>query len=173
MPYKDLAAFRRSYRTKEGCFAHKRSHNLLRDYKEYQSVKDVLKDEAPKTLAKFQELKYNNSEQYKQVKREQTTITKVKNKGWTQDFIDKAISLYYDLRKKGIEATDHGLARILSRNIQIADIVQIHQKPFNYCQPDGKKIKFYNHMAIIYTDDEKEIVSVIKRKTVKDDWNEI
>jgi len=28
-------------------------------------------------------------------------------------------------------------------------------------------------MAIIYTDDEKEMVSVIKRKTVKDDWNEI
>lgn len=66
MPYKDIAAFRRSYRTKEGSFAHQRSHNLIRDYRDYSDIKRVLRgnENLPKTLAKFQDLRYNDSAKY-------------------------------------------------------------------------------------------------------------
>lgn len=62
MPYKDIAAFRRSYRTRENSFAHKRSHNLIRDYKQLQSYREELgKASLPKTLENYQKIVYNKS----------------------------------------------------------------------------------------------------------------
>lgn len=42
MPYKDIGAFRRAYRSEEGSFAHERSHHLIRDQKDYAEVRRVL-----------------------------------------------------------------------------------------------------------------------------------
>lgn len=66
MPYKDIGAFRRSYRAKEGSLAHQRSHNLIRDYKDYTGLKQVMRggENIPKTLADFQDLRYNKSDKY-------------------------------------------------------------------------------------------------------------
>lgn len=66
MPYKDIAAFRRSYRARTGSFAHQKSHNLIRDCQIYTEYRQVLKDAPgfPKTLAKFQDLRYNDSAKY-------------------------------------------------------------------------------------------------------------
>ena len=66
MPYKDIGAFRRSYRAKEGSLAHQRSHNLIRDYKDYTGLKQVMRgsENIPKTLADFQDLRYNKSDRY-------------------------------------------------------------------------------------------------------------
>ena len=69
MPYESIAAFRRSYRTAEDTFAHKRSHNLIKDFNEHNELKAVLQgDNLPKTLAEFQDLKYNNYEKYSELK---------------------------------------------------------------------------------------------------------
>lgn len=63
MPYKDIAAFRRSYRSKEGSFAHERSHNLVRDYKQLQSYREELgRASLPKTLENYQKIVYNKSD---------------------------------------------------------------------------------------------------------------
>lgn len=66
MPYKDIGAFRRSYHAREGSLAHERSHNLIRDHKDYTELKQVLRGNKnlPKTLADFQTLRYNNREKY-------------------------------------------------------------------------------------------------------------
>ena len=62
MPYKDIGAFRRSYRSKESSFAHQRSHNLIRDYKQLQSYREELgKTSLPKTLENYQKIVYNKS----------------------------------------------------------------------------------------------------------------
>ena len=66
MPYESIAAFRRSYRTAEDTFAHKRSHNLIKDFKEFNECKQIVgKINLPKTLAGYQELKYNDNENYR------------------------------------------------------------------------------------------------------------
>lgn len=63
MPYKDIGAFRRSYRSKEGSFAHQRSHNLIRDYKQLQSYREELgRASLPKTLENYQKIVYNKSD---------------------------------------------------------------------------------------------------------------
>lgn len=63
MPYKDIGAFRRSYRAKEGSPAHQRSHNLIRDYKQLQSYREELgRASLPKTLENYQKIVYNKSD---------------------------------------------------------------------------------------------------------------
>ena len=57
-------------------FAHDRSHNLIRDYQTYTDYKQVLKDapDFPKTLEKFQEMKYNDDEIFELYKKAFQTI---------------------------------------------------------------------------------------------------
>ena len=63
MPYKDIGAFRRSYRAKEGSLAHQRSHNLIRDYKQLQSYREELgRANLPKTLENYQKIVYNKND---------------------------------------------------------------------------------------------------------------
>lgn len=63
MPYKDIGAFRRSYRAKEGSPAHQRSHNLIRDYKQLQSYREELgRASLPKTLENYQKIVYNKND---------------------------------------------------------------------------------------------------------------
>ena len=128
----------------------------------------------PKTLAKFLEIKYNNNEvPYQILKREKNTISSIKRKGWSESFTEKSVNTYYEFKAKNIEFTDHGVARFLSRDFSIETIEKINSKPFNYYQADGKKIKFYDGIAVIYTAENDMIVSVIERKNIKEDWHEI
>lgn len=63
MPYKDIAAFRRAYRAREDSFAHQKSHNLVRDYKQLQSYREELgRASLPKTLENYQKIVYNKSD---------------------------------------------------------------------------------------------------------------
>lgn len=66
MPYKDIGAFRRAYRSEKGSFAHERCHHLIRDQKDYAEVRRVLSgsENLPKSLAEFQDLRYNDKEKY-------------------------------------------------------------------------------------------------------------
>ena len=83
------------------------------------------------------------------LKRERTTIEKINGKNWTDSFHKKAIDTYYHFRGKSIEFTDHGVARYLSRMTE-EQFWEIHNKPFNYKQEDGKLVKYYGNTAIIY-----------------------
>lgn len=176
MPYKDIGAFRRSYHAREGSFAHERSHNLIRDYEKYIEYKDILKSDPdfPKTLAKFQEIKYNEDKTlYQKLKREKHTVSEIKGKGWSDSFTQKAVKYYYTLRNSGIEISVHGIARGIDRKIQIEDILQNDRKEVNYIQLDGRKIKFYNNIAIIYSAQSGEIVSLVRRDKPNKEWKNV
>lgn len=63
--YKSLGAFRRAYRSEEGSLSYAKSHYYRRDEKQYGEFADVLGlHRMPKTLAKFQELKYNKKQEF-------------------------------------------------------------------------------------------------------------
>ena len=177
MPYKDIGAFRRAYRSEEGSFAHERSHHLIRDQKDYAEVRRVLSgsENLPKTLAEFQELWYNkNKGAYQKLQREKHTISAINNKGWSESFTKKAVESYYEFRKRDIEFTDHGVARFLQRGFDKETIIAIcKNNSFNFIQQDGKKIKFYKGIAIIYSDQTEEIVSILQRGGPKKEWKNV
>lgn len=128
----------------------------------------------PKTVEDLQEIKYNkDTTKWDLLKRERKTISDINAKNWTESFHQKAIDAYYHFRKKDIEFTDHGVARFLSRMTE-DEFLEIHNKPFNYVQADGRWVKYYTEKAIIYLSDTKEVVTCyIKQKKAKGDWDEI
>lgn len=176
-PYKTLGAFRRAYRSEEGSLPYAKSHYYRRDERELEGILKVLGAErAPQSLAKLQSLKYNkNSTEYALLKREKKTISDINGKEWTPAFKQKAIKTYYEFRKDGIELTDHGAARLLDRFRDKKDVIKniCKNKPFNYIQDDGRRIKYYDKMAIVYLKDTDEINTFMRQNNVKEKWHEI
>lgn len=67
MPYKDMGSLRRALRADKDSFAYKKSHYAVRDYRQFERWKSIIGEEnMPKSLAEFQDLKYNNSSKYKE-----------------------------------------------------------------------------------------------------------
>lgn len=175
IPYKSLASFRRARRANELSPAYKawrnrkKDENTLNRWKEVKNFRNL-----PKTVEDLQKIKYNKTtEAWEQLKRERTTIAKIDDKPWTDIFKEKVINAYYDFRQIGIELTDHGVARFLQRKFSVDEIADIDKKSFNYAQDDGKHIKHYNGIAVVYTSDKKEIVSMIARTKKSEEWHEI
>ncbi len=173
-PYTTLAGFRRARRTDNLSPAfkawryRKADENTLNRWTNVKNFRNC-----PETLENLQGIKYNKPNEWEVLKRERKTISDINDKQWTDSFRQKAIDTYYEFRKYGIEFTDHGIARFLQRGISFEKVVEIDSKPFNYEQKDQKCVKFYDKLAIIYTQDKTQIISVVERKTVKGDWNEI
>jgi hypothetical protein len=174
MPYKTLGSFRKARRRNELSPAFKAWRYRKMDANtidRWSKVKDFRN--CPKILEKLQEIKYNKPDEWEVLKRERATIEKINGKKWTDSFHEKAIDTYYHFREKGVEFTDHGVARYLSRMAE-EEFWVIHNKPFNYVQADGRLVKYYNEKAIIYLPDTEEVVSCyIKQKKARGDWDEI
>lgn len=70
----------------------------------------------------------------------------------------------------------HAVGRFLDRcegMFTLNDIVMQAKRRFNYIQPDGRYVKFYNGIAIIYNSSGTEVVSLVMRNTIKKDWSEL
>lgn len=64
-PYKTIGAFRRAYRSEEGSLAYAKSHYYSRDAKEFAEFESTIgKENMPETLEKFQQMKYNDKEEF-------------------------------------------------------------------------------------------------------------
>lgn len=69
MSYKDIGALRRALRSDKDSFAYKKSHYAVRDFKQYERWKNIIGEEnIPKSLAEFQDLKYNNNDRFEWLK---------------------------------------------------------------------------------------------------------
>lgn len=143
----------------------------------YKAWANVPGFKAPKTLAEYYEIKYNNPEQWARLRRDHDTLLKIDQKSWSPEFKKKAVETFLAFQAEGIEITDHGVARFLDRSrgkkglppYSIQDIVVQFRQPINYIQDDGKTIRLYNGRAIVATK-ENVIVSIVDRKGPKSSW---
>ena len=165
---------RRALDADKDSFAYKASHNIKDDYAQYKEWTDIVGQEnMPKSLAEFQELKYNKRDEFEALKREHRTISEIKQKDWTPSFKEKTITEYYLYKKQGIEFTSHGIARFVQRQqkgITKEDIIEISKRDFDYFEEDNKRVKHWNGVVVVYTEATDEIVTVEKRNTVKSTW---
>ncbi len=150
---------------------------LRADMKQMHEYANVLGSRVPKDVTRFRKLKYEQPEKWKQKERAYRTVRELGRKAsWSNEFRSKAIDTYFNLLDKDVEFSGHGIARFLDRspkhNTSIDDIVKQSKMPFNYSQKDGKKIKFYNQMALVYNENGSEIVTLVWRNGPKGDWNE-
>ena len=65
-PYKTLGAFRRAYRSEEGSLPYAKTHYYHRDNRQFVEFESIIgKENVPESLVKFQEMKYNDEEQFR------------------------------------------------------------------------------------------------------------
>ena len=77
--------------------------------------------------------------------------------------------------------SDHALGRYLDRmydknNVQrysFIDIVKQSKMKANYLQEDGKFIRFYNGIAIVFSKEDDVVVSIVIRKNAKKGWRQL
>lgn len=152
--------------------------NSQKDNEEYEKYKSILGEEnVPKTLEEFQEIKYNDGDEWKQLKLSYGTIREIDQKDWDYSFVTKAKSTYFQFKNEGIEMSAHAISRYLPRKegkqgvtYTFEDIVKQSKMPVNYVQSDGRNVKYYNQVALVYNSEGNVIVSVVNRKYAKKDW---
>jgi SPP1 gp7 family putative phage head morphogenesis protein len=156
----------------------KKWKNRKSDKYQYESYKNVLGKETPKSLDDFQNLKYTNSEGWEAKKREYGTISKIKNKeSYSDEYRGKLLSTYYDFKKEGYEFTDHSLNRYLGQktgkdkvSFKKDELLSVLGKDVNYLDGDGRTVKFYDGISVIQNNDTNEIISIVTRSKPKEGW---
>ena len=76
--------------------------------------------------------------------------------------------------------SSHAISRFLSRkdgangiSYTFEDMVEQCHKSANYIQSNGRKVKFYNNVAVVYNKNYDTVVSIVNRKHPKKDWSDI
>jgi len=150
------------------------------DKLQHKQYMDVLGTKnVPRAFDKFQDLKYNKSRDYANLKKSYKTISEIDKKPWTDEFKEKAKQSYYDFKNENVEMSSHAISRFLSRkngtngiSYTFDDIVTQCKLPANYRQIDGRLVKYYNQVAIIYNEKNDAVVSIVNRKNPKTDWRD-
>lgn len=106
------------------------------------------------------------------------TINEIKAKGWTPSFEIKAIQVYEDFKKEGLEVSSYFVARFLNRknqNLTQEKIIEMYKKDaINYKEkvtdmsmPDGYKInnvRYYNKIRVVTNQNDTELITVVEDK---------
>lgn len=156
----------------------KKWKNRNSDKSQYDRYKEILGKDIPNSFDKFQDLKYNSSEEWKSLRVDYKILNKIENKNWNEEFKKKAIDKYKEFKKAGYIMDSHFLGRFLQRGnykgypeINKDDVLEIIKKTHNFKQED-RNIYFdkLKQMALIQNSDSKEFISFVRRKTQKGDW---
>ena len=160
--------------------AEKMARNTAADRKQFKEYQGILgKKQLPDTLEKFQIMKYTEPDEWASVKRAASTIREVEGKPWTDAFKKKAKDTYWTMRGHGVEMSSHALSRYLPRRDKVEgglttdQLADICKKPANYKQPDGRAVRYYDGVALIFNAKTEEMVSFVVRKDPKSEWERI
>lgn len=154
--------------------------NESKDRKQFEEFKKLIGVDAPKSFVQFQNIKYNNGNEWAMLKRQRATFDKIKSKDYSEQYKRKMINLYRYFKKEGFEFTDHSLNRVLGqktgkgkRLFEKEELVALMKNPHNYVQENGRIVYFYEGIAVIQSPKTKEVVSVITRPNASANWREV
>ena len=160
--------------------AQKMADNKAADRKQFKEYQEILgKKRLPDTLEKFQVMKYTEPDEWAKTKRAAATIREVERKPWSDSFKKKAKDVYWTMRGHDVEMSGHALSRYLPRQGKLKDgmttdeLAELCKKPANYKQPDGRIVRLYNGVALVFNAKADEMVSFVVRNNAKNDWERI
>ena len=165
-----------AYREKE-----KNRQRLLRDMKQHKEYRSILGNDVPKDFAKFRELKYNNAEKWNVLQKVKRTYTELNKKDWSNEFKEQSRRTYDYFREKGVLLYTHALSRMPRLNksgypkIQYADVEELLTSKAGFREDNVKEIYFSEEkqLAIIKNLETQEVVSIVRRKKLKEDWKRV
>ncbi|MGF7049148.1 SPP1 gp7 family putative phage head morphogenesis protein [Paenibacillus sp. DS2015] len=167
------------YGKDEADIMRKKVMNKSADRKNFLKHKEVLGKDASKSFAAFQDMKYNNANEWASTKRQFDTFDKIDKGEYSVEYKNKLKDTYRYFKKDGHEFTVHAINRTLGQKqsagkviFEKEDIRDMLNKPAGFLQPNGHKVRFENGIAIIQASDTNEIVSIVTRNKPKIDWTE-
>ncbi len=162
-PYADIGALRRALRSDNDSSAYKKSHYAVRDYRQYEHWKHIIGEEnMPKTLAEFQDLKYNNSNKFEYLK--DFKDYRIDNPKATQADYQKVVRL----RESGIkgeihipplklenidsmEFDDHHINEERNHNVTKEEAISyIENAQVTIVKWDGRSVNFYSSQGVVF-----------------------
>lgn len=169
---KQIAAYREKERNRR---------RLLADIQQHREYRAALGNEVPKDFDKFREMKYNEPERWNVLKKTRRTFTEIDRKSWNEEFKIKSKQAFKRFKDNGIILSPHALGRLPRLNkrgfpdITEKELMNLIKGKANYSER-ANRIVYYDdvlQIAAIENTDSGDIVSVVRRKTIKEEWNEI
>lgn len=161
-------------------FPQKMVDNMQRDLSQYKKYKKVL-GESIGSLDKFGNIKYNDSEQWEKLQKKFSTYQEIDGKNWSEEFKTKSKLAYGRFEKKDIVMSVHALSRLPRLNkpgipeVSENELIEfIHGFP-NYREGDNKLIYFDHERQLLVVKNTMtdEIISVVRRKSLKEEWRSV
>lgn len=148
------------------------SADLRNDYKKIMSK---FGDKRPLSLQEFSELKYNDYSEYRVYK---TIANSIKSNVATFDQKLAAIKAYNNFKKTDATLTDHAVEqyqnRLRKKNGQyiynFQSVIINLKQPVNFIDINGRKIRYYNKLAVISEKDDSKVVTIMHTGRINKRW---
>lgn len=154
--------------------------NAERDSKQYHRYKNILGDNVG-SLADFRQTKYNEPKKFSALKKKVDTYSDIDKKEWSSEFKQKSKKAYARFEKEGIYLSVHALSRLPRLNkpgylsIEETDVITTVRGKYKYLEGENKLIFFDEkcQLAIAKNKNTDDIVSIIRRKRPKEEWESV
>ena len=127
----------------KGMFPQKMVDNMQKDLNQYKRYKEVLGDSIG-SLAKFGQVKYNDSEKWEKLQNRFSTYLEINKKDWSEEFKSKSKQAYDRFKEQGEELSVHALSRLPRLNkpgyevIHEEDVLGLIKTMPNYSEGEEK-----------------------------------
>ena len=154
--------------------------NASKDVAQYKRYKEVLGDSVG-SLAKFGQVKYNDSEQWEKLQNRFSTHFEIDNKDWTEEFKNASKQAYDRFTKENITMSVHALSRLPRLNkpglpeVSEEMLIKIIRGEPNYAEGEDRQIYFIQELQLLIVRNKGtgDIVSVVRRNNPKEVWKNV
>lgn len=162
-------------KTQNKLFPPEMIQNASKDIAQYKRYKEVLGDSVG-TLAKFGQVKYNDSEEWEKVQSEFFTYLEIDKKDWSEEFKNTSKQAYDRFAKENVVMSVHALSRLPRLNkpglpeVSEEMLIKIIKGTPNYTEGEDKQIYFSHELQLLVVRNKKtgDIVSVVRRRAPKE-----
>lgn len=164
-------------KTQNKLFPPEMIQNASKDIAQYKRYKEVLGDSVG-TLAKFGQVKYNDSEEWEKVQSKFFTYLEIDKKDWSEEFKNTSKQAYDRFAKENVVMSVHALSRLPRLNkpglpeVSEEMLIKIIKGTPNYTEGEDKQIYFIHELQLLVVRNKKtgDIVSVVRRRAPKEAW---
>ncbi len=154
--------------------------NASKDVAQYKRYKEVLGDSVG-SLVNFGQIKYNGGGQWEKLQNRYKTYHEIDSKNWSENFKNKSKQAYDRFAKEDIVMSTHLLSRLPRLNkpglpeISDEQLIQIIKRKPNYIEGETKQIYFVKELQLMIARNKEtgDIVSVVRRKTPREEWKSV
>ena len=167
-------------KTQNKLFPPEMIQNASKDIAQYKRYKEVLGDSVG-TLAKFGQVKYNDSEELGKVQSKFFTYLEIDKKDWSEEFKNTSKQAYDRFAKENVVMSVHALSRLPRLNkpglpeVSEEMLIKIIKGTPNYTEGEDKQIYFIHELQLLVVRNKKtgDIVSVVRRRAPKEAWGNV